>query len=554
MFKRGRAIAAVLVTAVFCLAATDAGAVKRRLDSSSQGGISSSGKYAAFVVDAKTGRTLFARNENAPRHPASLTKIMTLYILFEEMQQGRLSLSSPLTVSARAASQAPSKLGLRPGSTIIVGDAIKALVTKSANDVAVTVAENIGSSEADFAKRMTQTARRLGMNGTVFRNASGLPDMGQITTARDMVTLGRAIQDRFPDQYRYFSIRSFAWGDSVIGSHNRLLGRVDGVDGIKTGYTQASGFNLVSSVRRDGRQVVAAVMGGPTARARDNHMVKLLEAALPSASRGPKTDAVADSGAIGVSPKAVARAADQRPLTAFVAAAAKPDARPTTDVETGSVENGAAVAMAKAILLPDRVVPAAGVASASQPKGVRPLLPPVGMMPAPPVGRSAAPTTVAQVSPITPSLAPATGVGNFAPPAAPSVDAEESPRVMSLAEAKIDIREVDNRTTQSVPRSENSGEATRNAPAVEPASLTRTGWMIQVGATDSEAGARALLAKAKDKAGALLSRRDSFTMSVAKGQSMIYRARFAGFADQSAANAACQSLKRKDFACLALRQ
>ena len=276
---RGRltgAILAGLIVSLGCFGPADAAKRHHRHGHGHQvvsrsvggGSITSSPRYAAYVVDDKTGRVLFSKNADAPRHPASLTKMMTLYILFEELEKKRMTMSTPLKVSAHASVQAPSKLGLRPGQTIPVEDAIRALVTKSANDVAVTIAENIGGSEPAFAQRMTRTARRIGMTGSSFQNASGLPNPNQWTTAHDMVTLGRALAERYPNYYRFFSTRSFAWGNQVIGNHNKLLYRMEGIDGIKTGYTEASGFNLVSSLRRDNRHVVAAVMGGSSGRDR----------------------------------------------------------------------------------------------------------------------------------------------------------------------------------------------------------------------------------------------------------------------------------------------
>ena len=240
--------------------------------------------YAAIVVDANTGSILHSSNADAIRHPASLTKIMTLYMLFERLESGKLSLDSPLRVSEHAADQSPTKLGLREGGTITVEDAIKGMVTRSANDAAVVVAENLAGSEDEFARQMTRKARALGMSHTVYRNASGLPDSAQVTTARDQATLGRAIQERFPRYYRYFSTRSFTFRGQRIANHNRLLGRVEGVDGIKTGYIRASGFNLVTSVRRNGRHVVAVVLGGTSAGARDARMRQLLAQHVDSAS------------------------------------------------------------------------------------------------------------------------------------------------------------------------------------------------------------------------------------------------------------------------------
>ncbi|WP_319529021.1 serine hydrolase [uncultured Cohaesibacter sp.] len=249
-------------------------------------------KYAAYVIDVKSGKVLFSQNANAPRFPASLTKMMTLYMVFERLESGELTLDTPLKVSQYASGRPPSKLGLRPGSTISVRNAIYALVTKSANDVASVVAENIGGSESNFAKMMTSTARSIGMKGSTFRNASGLPNKSQKTTAADMALLGRALQDRFPGYYKYFSTRSFTYGKRRYGNHNRLLGNVKGVDGIKTGYTRASGFNLVTNVKSRDRHIVAVVMGGKTGSSRDAHMRSLISKYLPKAKTGARRTAL----------------------------------------------------------------------------------------------------------------------------------------------------------------------------------------------------------------------------------------------------------------------
>src|SRR6516165_1681234 len=239
---------------------------------------------SAIVVDGNSGNILYSAKSDELRHPASLTKIMTLYLLFERMEAGKFKLNSQLSVSQHASVQAPSKLGLRPGQTITVEDAIRAMVTKSANDVAVVVAEAIGGSEGEFADMMTKKAHALGMSRTVYLNASGLPNDGQLTTARDQALLGRAIQERFPRQYRYFSTPSFTYHGETMSNHNHLLGQVEGIDGIKTGYTQASGFNLVTSVHRNKRYIVAVVLGGESAGARDARMSALIEAHIASGS------------------------------------------------------------------------------------------------------------------------------------------------------------------------------------------------------------------------------------------------------------------------------
>jgi D-alanyl-D-alanine carboxypeptidase len=264
---------------------------------------------AAIVVDAKTGKILYSRSPDAQCYPASLTKMMTLYLLFDALAGGKTTLNSRISMSAHAAAQAPSKLGLKPGESLTVRDAILAIVTRSANDVAVAIAEYLGGSEGAFAAKMTSTARAIGMTHTSFRNASGLPNPGQLTTARDMATLGRALQDRFPGYFGYFSTASFVFQGHRIANHNHLLGRVPGVNGIKTGYTRASGYNLVTSVDRGNRKVVAVVLGGTSGRARDLHMASMIEDYLPAASTGTRT-----AGLVGVTkPVAEASAADAIP-------------------------------------------------------------------------------------------------------------------------------------------------------------------------------------------------------------------------------------------------
>ena len=241
-------------------------------------------KYAAIVVDANTGRVLFEKNSRDARYPASLTKMMTLYLLFEALDAGRVSLDTQIPVSAYAAKRPPSKIGFKPGQSIDVRSAILALAVRSANDVAAAVGEFLGGSEERFAAMMTAKARALGMQSTTFRNASGLPDEGQRTTAHDMAILGMALRRHFPHHYHYFSNREFTFAGKVIRGHNNLLGKVVGADGLKTGYIRASGFNLVTSVGRGGRRIVAVVMGGETAKSRDAHMEELIELYLPKAT------------------------------------------------------------------------------------------------------------------------------------------------------------------------------------------------------------------------------------------------------------------------------
>ncbi|MCO5066046.1 MAG: D-alanyl-D-alanine carboxypeptidase [Rhizobiaceae bacterium] len=243
-----------------------------------------SSKYAAIVVDARSGKVLYSANADSRRYPASLTKMMTLYLTFEALNSGKIRKNSPVAFSAQAAAQPPTKLGVKAGNSITVEQAIYALITRSANDAAMALAETLGGSQQRFAIMMTQKARSLGMRSTVFRNPNGLPDSGQFTTARDMATLGIALREHFPQYYSYFSVRSFTYGRQRIANHNKLLGRVRGVDGIKTGYTRASGFNLVSSVTDGNRRIVAVVMGGQSGPSRDKQMTQLIASYMPKAT------------------------------------------------------------------------------------------------------------------------------------------------------------------------------------------------------------------------------------------------------------------------------
>lgn len=235
-----------------------------------------SSRYSAIVIEERTGRVLFSRNADKKLYPASLTKIMTLYMLFEEIEAGRLTMNSRLSVSKVAASRSPSKLYLAPGSSISVENAILALVTKSANDVATVVGEAISGTERAFAGKMTRKARSLGMVNTTFKNASGLPNRKQHSTARDMARLGVAIRRDFPQYYHYFSRTSFSYAGRSYRNHNKLLRQFDGTDGIKTGYTGASGFNLVAATERNGVRLIGVVFGGRSGQSRDAHMMKIL--------------------------------------------------------------------------------------------------------------------------------------------------------------------------------------------------------------------------------------------------------------------------------------
>ncbi len=250
-------------------------------------------KYAALVMDARTGEIIHARNADARRYPASLTKMMTLYLLFEAMSQGKLNAKSTMAVSRLASQQPQTNISLKPGERIPVDTAIRALVVRSANDVSVVVAEHLGGSVENFARRMTNKARQLGMNNTVYKNPNGLPDYNQYTTARDLAKLSIALRRDFPQYYDYFSVRQFSWKRVPYFTHNRVMLRYAGADGIKTGFINMSGFNVATSVRRNGRNLVAIVMGGNNATARDDRAIALLENAQEiMAARGNQMGSV----------------------------------------------------------------------------------------------------------------------------------------------------------------------------------------------------------------------------------------------------------------------
>jgi len=465
-------------------------------------------KYAALVVDANSGDVLFSRHADAARYPASLTKMMTLYLLFEELDAKRLTLKSQFSVSANAARQPPSKLGLRAGTSINVENAILALVTKSANDVAVVVAENVGGSVSAFAGRMTRTAHALGMSRTTFRNPHGLPDSKQHTTAHDLALLGQALQDRFPTYYKYFSTKSFTYRGARHRNHNHLLGSVAGVDGIKTGYTRASGFNLVTNVERGGRHIIAVVMGGKTAKSRDAHMRSLIAKYLPKATRGKRTTPllIADTGTA----HADARLPRSRPGIDENDEAADAPEESVADVSADE----AVLAYAAAETSHDVVGKALAEAESAQ-----------GDI-----------NEAPEDDPIARRIEVAGAVAEFA-----DVSLKDDPigQLMHLARIRAGVQDVV------------AAPPARRDRAGMPDAASQ-GWNIQIGAVPTEEGAQALLEKARATMGTVLASAQPVTQEIEHRGTTLYRARFAGFAGKDEARAACAKLKRKDFSCLAV--
>ena len=286
----------------------------------------SEARYAAIVIDAKDGNILHSTNASTLNYPASLTKLMTLLMLFEALEQDKLEISTELVTSTRASKAKPSKLGLQPGDTITVRQAISALITKSANDVAVVVAEQLSGSIRSFARAMTRRARALGMKDTTFRNPHGLPNRGHLSTARDMALLSRILINQFPQYYNYFATRKFHFRGNSFKNHNKLLGHYEGADGIKTGYTSAAGYNLSASAERDGTRLIAVVFGGKTAKIRDNHVKKLLNKCFAKTAVSRKADILLTSSKTMYTNSAIFFA-DPHPTQSSVATEARKLAR-----------------------------------------------------------------------------------------------------------------------------------------------------------------------------------------------------------------------------------
>jgi D-alanyl-D-alanine carboxypeptidase len=487
--------------------------------------------YSAIVVDANTGKSLHEASPDAPRHPASLTKIMTLYLLFERLEAGKLKLNSPLEVSSHAASMAPSKLDLKPGETIRVEDAIRAVVTKSANDVAVVIAENVGGDEPTFARMMTKKARLLGMKQTLYRNASGLPNDEQITSARDQATLGRAIQDRFPKYYAYFSTHTFTYKGNAMRNHNKLLGSVEGVDGIKTGYVTASGFNLVTSVKRNGRHLVAVVMGGRSGNSRDARMRELISGNISLAAAKRTAPPILEASE-NSTPTVVASAVDTQPLprTQEPAAVAMPD------VAGGG---GAAYAPPAVVAQIPQGDALAGSTDDLRPIAVKTVRAKASSLASTPINSARKDTeeSIATVSSAGTLGAPSAGGGSTGGTATAPVQA-----------------------ARPAPAPQAGPIVTAMAAPIQatPVSLTSAGdspqhgWMIQVGALETQKDADERIADARSKAKNFLAKAKAFTESIVKSDMKLYRARFANISREDA-EAACKTLKTVKIVCIALK-
>jgi D-alanyl-D-alanine carboxypeptidase len=585
-------------------------------------------QFSSIVVDGNSGATLSATSPDGIRHPASLTKIMTLYLLFERLDAGKMKLDTEMPVSAHAADQDPTKLDLHPGQTIKVEDAIKGLVTRSANDAAVVIAEAIGGSEDEFAKTMTRKARALGMSRTTYRNASGLPNDEQVTTARDQATLGRAIQDRFPRYYRYFSTQTFTFRGHSIANHNHLLGNVEGVDGIKTGYTRASGFNLVTSMHRGNRYLIGVVMGGRSGGSRDATMRGLLAENLGKAATTRTAAAVTERNADAATEVAVA---DPQPKAApaptsevqeEIAPASADSWAPAMRTPASKAGAKAAAALAEATAAvppaqarpepaplssgvihtqPIAVIPGSSepmkpvkvktvqvkaggsmkLASAGPQQGAPPVTgtlaqsqPPVPETSNAVVAKAAelakpepARPEPAKPEPMTmkveaaraelPPQPPGHGTGNgiLGVLSASSVAPAPQPQPLAVAPqpapAPIVVAAAQPAPPPAAAPATVQPQAIQQNGAIKP--IVHTGWIVQVGALETEDEAQQRIQAAKSSAHGLLSKADSFTEPViAKDNRKLFRARFAGL-ERDQAEAVCRTLKRSDIPCITAR-
>ena len=492
-------------------------------------------KHATIVFDANTGRTLQASAANAKRYPASLVKMMTIYMAFEEIKNGRLKFSTPIVMSKNASRRPPSKLGLKPGQRITVRTAIRALVTKSANDVAAALAEHIGGSEQNFAAMMTRKARQLGMRNTVFKNASGLPNRAQFTTARDMVRLALALQEHHPKYYPMFRRRVFHFRHRRYRNHNRLLGRVAGVDGIKTGYTRASGFNLVTNVRRGRKHIVAVVMGQSSGRKRNALMHRLIRAGLIKASTRRTRRRLA--------PRQMLLAKQRRTPSTRTRAAPRPR-----------------LVSAPRMLPRPRAAPAPRLVS--PPKfaraTMRPTMRPSIVRTAPtPLIKSAKVRTFSVFVP-----RQQTRETDRTPDARRSTHQTSAP----MARARDPIADHLRRTGLARPPSTFAEQAAALQNTSTPASrfayssgrrlagqARLANYEIQVGAFGSEDEARRHLNDVRVRAGSLLRGTVGRSRKARVRSRSIYRARFAGF-DARSARSTCQSLRQASITCFVSRE
>ena len=483
-------------------------------------------KDAALIVDGATGKVLYARNETAERHPASLTKMMTLYLLFDALKAGKLTTQTPLPVSYHASIQKPTKLSLRPGQTIDVDTAIRAIVIRSANDVAVVIAEALGGTESHFAEMMTAKARQLGMKETNYHNASGLPDPLQISTASDLAILGRHLAYDYPQYFPYFGLAGFNYKGAWYPTHDNLIGRYDGADGITTGYTGASGFNLVSSVTRGTTHLIAVVMGGRTALRRDLEMVRLLDQTFAQVSANPNMVARATVPWRQVAQNAPASAGFSLPqvVTAnpFAALSAMPQPVQSEDEDA-----------AESVRAPDENVSLIHAEGAPAKPASAPPAPAAASAPAP---QPAVPPLMAKAAGPAPAVRPTARPDGFLA-AAQSQLVKTAVNTAPKPQMRPSLRE-------------DVGEGDIDSPAPSPGH----NWTIQIGAYADKAMADAQLKTYAGKAQDVLARASKIIAPITSPHGhTLYRARFGLFAEQEARDV-CNRLTQRGQTCFAAVQ
>jgi D-alanyl-D-alanine carboxypeptidase len=451
-------------------------------------------QQAALIIDGTSGRVLYERDAHATRYPASLTKMMTLYLLFEAVEKGGMTLQSEMTTSSYAASRSPTKLNLRPGESISVENAIKALVIRSANDVAVVIGEALGGTEARFGEMMTRKARELGMTGSVFVNASGLPDQRQITTAADMALLARRLAYDFPQYFPYFAMKGFTYKGRRYDTHDNLLELYSGTDGIKTGYTRMSGFNLVSSVVRDNKHIIGVVLGGTSAASRDREMMRLMSIAFEEAAKNP-------------------------------------------------------------LLITHANVPwQNGAGEKTKPNWNMPAPPSIALAGFEPARRvaPALPVPTVRITPPTPVVRPAPRVVAVPRPR-PEAPKPDPIAALILAESRTAVG-IDG--ADFVPVASVTLPAPRTQPISAPVAVAGNGkrWAVQIGAFNDRLAAQAQLAKYAERSMDVVGQADRIVIpGPASGGQTVYRARF-GLFGENEARAVCRRMESRGETCFAVLQ
>jgi D-alanyl-D-alanine carboxypeptidase len=508
------------------------------------------GKDAALIVDGNNGRVLYSRNAEALRHPASLTKMMTLYLLFDALKQGKVTMSTRLTVSQHAAEQRPTNLHLWAGDQIPVDTAIKAIVVRSANDVAVAIAENLGGTESHFAEMMTATAREFGMRSTYYHNASGLPDPLQITTASDLAILARHLAYDYPQYFPYFATPGFYYRGTYYPTHDNLIGRYDGADGIKTGYTGASGFNLVSSVVRGGAHIIGVVLGGSTAHVRDREMVDLLDQTFDRINANPAMVAraqvpwqtvamAAPPAASAFAPAPQAQMALASPPPAFANAASADEDSAESQTNEGNVD-----------LTPDTdVAPLPKPVAPTRQTAIALLAPPPAAVPAHQQSVAAAdipavrPTPKPFVKQQTPVV-----VAQAQQPQQQQPPPVHAPIVIAAFHALPQLP----KPKPSAHTEIGEGDISFDRVGSTTAAINRGDWTIQIGAFTDAGQARAQLAAYAEKSMDILGQaaRSVAAFKAVDGHTM-YRARFGPFAEREAHNV-CTRLAQRGQTCFAI--